>query len=146
MFCMEYVKTGNKSEAYRIAYDAENMKPETINKRASELFDNGGIRGRVQDLKSKVEKKQLYTLEQSIKRDLKLIKRYEDALNVLEWEEATTKDIEVAERTIKYISISGYNSAQDRIAKQSGFYEKDNNQKNTSNILFLDVDEEDDKL
>lgn len=49
-FCLAYLETGNASEAYRRSYDAENMKPETINKRASELLDNGEIAGRLAEL------------------------------------------------------------------------------------------------
>ncbi len=49
-FCLAYLETGNASEAYRRAYDAENMKPETIIKRASELLDNREIAGRLEEL------------------------------------------------------------------------------------------------
>lgn len=49
-FCLAYLETGNASEAYRRSYDAENMKPQTINKRASELLDNGEIAGRLAEL------------------------------------------------------------------------------------------------
>jgi len=38
-FCLEYLKTGNASEAYRIAYDAKDMKPATINRRAKDLIE-----------------------------------------------------------------------------------------------------------
>lgn len=46
-FVAEYLKTGNASEAYRLAYDAGGMKPETVHKRASELLANGEVAGRV---------------------------------------------------------------------------------------------------
>lgn len=49
-FCLAYLETGNASEAYRRAYDCENSKPETINKRASELLDNREIAGRIEEL------------------------------------------------------------------------------------------------
>ena len=51
-FCRAYIETGNASEAYRQAYDAENMKPETINRKAKELLDNGKITARVDELKA----------------------------------------------------------------------------------------------
>ena len=34
-FCLAYLETSNASEAYRRAYDSENMKPESINVNAS---------------------------------------------------------------------------------------------------------------
>lgn len=46
-FCLAFVETGNASEAYRRAYDAENMKPESINRKAKELIDNGKIAARL---------------------------------------------------------------------------------------------------
>ena len=42
-FAMKYIETGNASEAYQIAYDAENMKPVTIRRKAKELLDNGKV-------------------------------------------------------------------------------------------------------
>jgi len=53
-FCQRYIETGNASEAYRQAYDASGMKPETVNKRANELFGNGAIAGRIAELRQAV--------------------------------------------------------------------------------------------
>ena len=49
-FCQEYIKCGNASQAYRKAYDCENMKPETINVKACELLKNGNITVRIKEL------------------------------------------------------------------------------------------------
>ena len=49
-FCREFIKCGNASEAYRKAYNCQNMKPESINRKASELLDNVKITARVQEL------------------------------------------------------------------------------------------------
>jgi len=141
MFCIEVLKQPTLSAAYRIAYDAKNMSAETINRKASELMSNGKIAARVNELKAKVEKKELYTLEQSIKRDLKLIGRYESALDVLENNQASPSEIQAAERTIKYIGASGYSSAQERLAKQSGWFSKDNAQKKTEINIPLTAEE-----
>ena len=46
-FCYKYIETGNASKAYRQSYDAENMKPATINRKAKELLDNGKIAARI---------------------------------------------------------------------------------------------------
>jgi phage terminase small subunit len=56
-----------QSDAYREAFDAENMKPETIHKRASELMGNGEVTGRVQELRSKLVTKGLWNREMSVK-------------------------------------------------------------------------------
>ena len=61
-FCLAYIETGNASEAYRRAYNAENMKPETINRKAKELMDNGKIAARLTELQSEAAEKSKLTL------------------------------------------------------------------------------------
>ena len=51
-FALAYVETGNASEAYRRAYNAVNMKPETVNRTAKELMDSPKIAARVHEIKS----------------------------------------------------------------------------------------------
>jgi hypothetical protein len=46
-FCQVYIETGNASEAYRQAYNAKNMKPETVNRKAKELLEGGRGCGKV---------------------------------------------------------------------------------------------------
>lgn len=46
-----------QADAYRTAYAAENMKAETIRKRASELMSNGDVTGMVESLKAKKAEK-----------------------------------------------------------------------------------------
>ena len=53
-FCLAYLETGNASEAYRRSYDAENMKPETVNRSAKELIDNHKITARLDELRAPV--------------------------------------------------------------------------------------------
>jgi phage terminase small subunit len=62
-FCLAYVETGNASEAYRRAYDAENMKPETVNRNAKALMDSSKIAARLAVLKEKLEAKAFVTVE-----------------------------------------------------------------------------------
>ena len=98
-FCSSYIKCSSKSEAYRESYDTESMKPETIHRKAVELFKNGKVTARIEELQNKIEKKELYTLEESIKKDLKLIQRYENALDVLEDITSSNEEVVVAKRT-----------------------------------------------
>jgi phage terminase small subunit len=62
-FSRAYVETGNATASYRRAYDAENMKEDTINKRAAELLCNGRITGRIQALRDELAKRTIVTLE-----------------------------------------------------------------------------------
>lgn len=62
-----------QAAAYRKAYSHEKMADATIWKRSSELMSNGVVLGRVQELKSALVDKSLWTREMSVKA---LIKAY----------------------------------------------------------------------
>lgn len=51
-FALAYIKSGNASAAYRDAYDAKGMKPNTINVKASQLLANGKVRDRIAELRA----------------------------------------------------------------------------------------------
>lgn len=67
-FCLAYIETNNASEAYRRAYNSKNMKPETINKRSSELIQDGAITGRLEQLRAPVRDRAQITLESHLER------------------------------------------------------------------------------
>ena len=46
-FCNKYLETGNASEAYRYAYNAEKMKPETIYNSGYKLLQKGEVKARL---------------------------------------------------------------------------------------------------
>lgn len=51
-FCMVYIETGNASEAYRQAYNAENMTQNAIAVEACRILDSPNISLRIKELKS----------------------------------------------------------------------------------------------
>jgi hypothetical protein len=56
-----------QADAYRTAYDAWHMKDETVYPNASRLMSNSKVVARVDELKSMVVEKQLWTREMSVK-------------------------------------------------------------------------------
>lgn len=62
-FCLAYLETGNASEAYRRSYNAKNMTPESINRKAKEVIDNGKIAARVAELRAPLIAKAQLTVE-----------------------------------------------------------------------------------
>lgn len=72
-FCLAYIETGNASEAYRRAYNAGKMKPETINRTAKELLDTHKIAARIAELRAPVVERAQITLEQHLA-DLKRLR------------------------------------------------------------------------
>jgi phage terminase small subunit len=71
-FCLKYIETGNASEAYRHAYDAEGMKPETVNRTAKELLDNPKIAARLQEIKAAHLKRHGVTIDRVLSEFAKL--------------------------------------------------------------------------
>ena len=55
IFVQRLIEGNSQREAYKFAYNAENMKNETIDKRASELFSKGDIKGRYEELKNELK-------------------------------------------------------------------------------------------
>ena len=107
-FCQEYVKTGNKSGAYRIAYSCENMKEATINNNAYKLFENNDITTRINTLQKKIELDHGVDIAWCIEK-LKLVVEDDDKDRV---------------------------SAIDKLIKHLGGYEIDNKQKSNEVTIF----------
>jgi phage terminase small subunit len=56
-----------QADAYRFAYDAENMKDDSVYPQASKLMKNPKVATRIGELKAQVADKQLWTREMSVK-------------------------------------------------------------------------------
>ncbi|WP_319172830.1 terminase small subunit [Pseudomonas aeruginosa] len=67
-FCLAYLKTGNASEAYRLSYDAKNMKSETVNRTAKELIDNPKIAARMAELNASAVTDAVMTRQEALER------------------------------------------------------------------------------
>ncbi|HDS3404953.1 TPA: terminase small subunit [Citrobacter freundii] len=65
-FCQAYIETGNASEAYRTAYAADKMKPETVNRNAKSLLDNNKIATRVAELQGEIKQRHNVTVDSLI--------------------------------------------------------------------------------
>jgi len=65
-FCQAIASGMNQSDAYRSAYDAGKMKPESINQVASKLMTDLKVSSRVAELKAELVTKALWTREDSV--------------------------------------------------------------------------------
>ena len=61
-FARLYVETGNASEAYRQAYNTDNMKPETVTNEAYKLLQNPDISAMVDGLKEEARQRHAVTV------------------------------------------------------------------------------------
>ena len=66
-FCRLYIELGNASEAYRQAYDAEDMNQNTVNKNASVLLENPKIATRLNQIRSEHMKRHNLTVGDLLK-------------------------------------------------------------------------------
>ena len=62
-FCLEYLKCGNASAAYRLIYSCKRMKTVTVNRRATELLANGMIAARLEELRKPIVVKAIASVE-----------------------------------------------------------------------------------
>jgi len=54
-FCRSYLETGNASEAYRRAYNAEKMKPGSVRRKAHVVLNHAGVAAEIQRLNQRAE-------------------------------------------------------------------------------------------
>lgn len=67
-FCLAYLETGNASEAYRRAYSAENMKPESIAVAASRVLSNAKVALRLAELRGRSESAAVMGRQEALER------------------------------------------------------------------------------
>ena len=72
-FCVALVKHGNATQAYREAYPAQKMKPDSLAVKACRLANTDKIRLRVESLRSNARKRSGITLDDHM-RDLKALR------------------------------------------------------------------------
>ncbi|QIC52790.1 putative terminase small subunit [Acinetobacter phage LAPP1] len=65
-FAQAFVETGNASESYRRSYNSGKMAPATINRKASELLDNGAVTARIASLRQVHTKRHNVTVDSLI--------------------------------------------------------------------------------
>lgn len=66
-FCNYFLECGNASEAYRCAYNTDNMKEKTVWEKASELLRNDKVSARVEELRKELSDISKITKERIIR-------------------------------------------------------------------------------
>lgn len=155
-FCIEIVRTDDRNQAYRAAFNCSNMKQATIDNNAYMLLQRSDIKARIAELKAPVIAKTQLTLENVLQELMKIafvdIRKVFNADGCLkpvhEWDDniagavTSVEVLEVYEGTGKNKQFIGYskkvkfndkNQSLDKLMKHLGAYEKDNKQK--GNVL-----------
>lgn len=161
-FCVEYIKTGSKSEAYRIAYNTSKMTDKSVNEVACQMFSDINITSRVKELQNETLERnkididelvkvlanivrfdiaELYDENDNLKSIHDIPKEHREAieeLSVFEEYQGVGKDRELIGFT-KKIKASGKQGAVDKLLKHLGGYEKDNSQKKIAERVIVNM-------
>lgn len=110
-FCLAYLETGNASEAYRRAYSAQNMKPETIVVKASELLAHGKVSVRVAELRGAAARRHGITIDD-------LLRELEEARQIAIEDRAPAAAVSAALGKAKLLGLDRADADLDREAKR----------------------------
>ncbi|MGO1702431.1 MAG: terminase small subunit [Lactobacillus helveticus] len=157
LFCQEYMKTGNKSEAYRRAYDASNMSENSINVNASKMNNNAKVALRIKELQKEVSERNKITVDECVSLLASMARfdiadLYDTAGNLkpihdipkdtrLVIESIDTDEITAAGKKtveVKKLKLSNRRANIIELMKHLGGYNEDNKQKEVSiNLISL---------
>lgn len=150
-FCNYYIETGNASEAYRRAYDARKMKPDSVNRKAFELLENVKIAARVRELQEEFNRKSDLTKEEALrilgnmaKADVgdALVVSAEEFKNLPEQVRASVQSVEIFSDGKVKVRMYNKIDAIDRLSKMLGW---DSPQKVDVKSMLFDIDTGDGK-
>ena len=89
-FAQEVASGKSQAQAYRVAYDADNMKDESIWSKASELMAIGKVSSRVEEIRKPIVESAQLTLEQHLS---DLLRLREEAVKDSKWSAAITAEM-----------------------------------------------------
>ena len=117
IFVQRRIEGYSQTEAYRFAYNCENMKDKTVTEKASKLMSKDNVRARYEELLNEHKQKALYTRE--------------EAVNDLIWlKEKAREDIEY--RGLKQANGGHFLKSVNELCQLEGLYPtKEENKKDT---------------
>ena len=65
IFVQRRIEGYSQTEAYRFAYNCENMKDKTVTEKASKLMAKDNVRARYEELLKEIKEKSFYTVEKA---------------------------------------------------------------------------------
>ena len=118
-FCQGIIDGLTQSDAYRRAYDAENMSNETVAVKASELMRDGNISVRISELRARLEELQILPRVQLLRIYAEIATRNVRKLNEKD-RLKVAKDSDVISAGKAYADLVGYNAPQKMAIEHSG--------------------------
>jgi len=161
-FCQAYIELSDKSKAYRVAYDADAMNSNSVAVAAQEVFKNPNVTLRIEELQKELRErnkvkiddvigyladmikfdiaeiyeengrmKSIHDIPKPHREMILSVKVYEDFMNVDGQREKIGETKEV--RLLNKLDVI------EKFMKHFGAYEKDNGQKNQSQVTIFQL-------
>ena len=123
-FAQLVVKLGNKSEAYRQAYDVkETTTIESVNVQASVLMSDLNISLRVEELREQTKKAHAIDRDRMVKYNLRLVEAWEELWELGKKENKNKEEIQRFYLCKDLVKGSDYKSCLAEISKLTGLYQ-----------------------
>jgi phage terminase small subunit len=147
-FCQAYIRLGDKSAAYREAYNTSKMKSESINVKAVHLSNEVKISTRIEELRKEIKEDnkvtisevlntlsdmlrfdvaELYDSNGNLKNIHSIPKKARLMISQLETDEIRVRNESIGQ--VKKVKVFDKMQAIEKLMKHLGGYEKDNEQK-----------------
>ena len=123
IFVQRLIEGHSQREAYKFAYNAENMKDESIDVKASNLFKTDKIRLRYEELINELKEKSFYTVE--------------NANNDLEWIKLKAKE-DIEYKGLKQANSNAYLNAVKQQIELNGITIKEA-KKDIDNVIKFEL-------
>lgn len=161
-FCQSYIELSDKSKAYRVAYDADAMNSNSVAVAAQEVFKNPNVTLRITELQKELRErnkvkiddvigyladmikfdiaeiyeedgrmKSIHDIPKPHREMISSVKVYEDFMNIDGQREKIGETKEV--RLLNKLDVI------EKFMKHFGAYEKDNGQKNQSQVTIFQL-------
>lgn len=125
-FCQLYVELGNKSDAYRGAYNVKSTTTNaSVNSKAYELCEKVELRFRIDEIRKELAESNKVTRDDIVQGHKKIIKAWEDLWELGEKDELTPNEQKRFYLLKEMVKGSDYNKAYSEISKLTGAYEPD---------------------
>lgn len=147
-FAQAYIRLGDKSAAYREAYNTSKMKSETVNRNSFKLFNDNKIATRIEFLRTEIQVEnkatiseivntlsdmlrfdvaELYDSNGNLKNIHSIPKKARLMIAQLETDEIRVRNESIGQ--VKKVKVFDKMQAVEKLMKHLGGYEKDNAQK-----------------
>lgn len=122
-YSQSYVELGNKTEAYRGAYNCSNMTDKTIHEKACRLSTKDNVRARIEEIRANLKQTNKIDKQWIIDQHQEIIDWYKELKQLAKQEDISDKDKKRVYMLKDLIKGSDFRGSLDSITKMLGLNE-----------------------